>query len=551
VFPFLRSALRTRLKWALLVPVWGLALSAQAQLNASGGRLSPSAARMMQDSSSTWDWRIPAPSRSECRAGEGKIHEVGPGKPLPTPGLVPWQTLGPCDQVLIYPRPIPYSDVIFIGARGEKDRVITIRGVPGPNGERPIFDGRGALIPSYTGLMPIYNGMGMVVIGRPLSAPYGYKPAHIHIDGLSFRNVRPPATLIGADGSKSTWSKFVSAVYVNPAENLSITRCEFFDNSQGLFVNSLNDEAGQSRNLLVSGNHFRGNGVVGDASLHNAYTETIGAIYEYNYFGPPVAGTAGDNIKERSAGVVFRYNYIEGGVHSISLRDPQSNGAFEAAARDTQGELLTQNAFVYGNLFMMRAGDEQEWGMLIGHGDGLAYGDGKQWRQGKLQFYGNTVIAQYNWKRYKHEMAVLFQLINERSPVTVQAVNNVFYTLARSKGQQPVPFVLFLYQGKADFAGNWTNKFLPTPPGAKRSGGLFVGDIFNSEGLGGLRESAAPATLFVDPALDDWRPGPGWPRSVLTAPWPAEAVQRGLVPNDEPVRKPFEKAPPALASGRR
>src|SRR5690606_25754980 len=114
---------------------------------------------------------------------------------------------------------------------------------------------------------------------------------------------------------------------------------------------SVNGEAGQSRWLQISRNYFHGNGVSGDASMHNAYTEAIGTVYEYNYFGQPVNGTAGDNIKDRSAGIVVRYNYLEGGTYAISLRDPESNGAHEHAAVDSLGDKLTKHAFVYGNLF--------------------------------------------------------------------------------------------------------------------------------------------------------------------------------------------------------
>lgn len=514
-----------------------LTLLASATSPVQAQALNPAAARALK--SSAWDWTIPAPSRSGCRPDEGRVYEVGPGRALATPGQVPWPQLGGCDQVLIHPGPAPYHDIIYLGNRGDQDRVLTIRGVPGPKGELPVFDGNGALQPSYTGLIAPLTNAGMVVIGRPANAPYGYKPGHLHIANISFRNVRPPAQMVAGDGTRKPWSRFVAAIYANPVENLTITGCEFFDSSMGLFVNSLNDDAGQSRNLLISGNHFRGNGVAGDASMHNAYTEAIGTIYEFNVFGPPVAGTAGDNVKERSAGIVFRYNYLEGGVHGLSLRDPQSNGAYEAAAEDTQGDLLTQNAFVYSNLFVMRARDAQESPtMLIAHGDGVAYGDGKQWRFGKLHFYDNIVVAQYDFLRYHQERATLFQLINERSPATVQAVNNLFYTAPRTKGQQGVPFTLFLWQGKAAFAGNWINRFQNGIPGATRSGGLFSGELFDGQGLGGLKESPPPAQLF-DPATSDWRPGPGWPRSTMNAPWAAEAVARGLTPAYEPVRAPF------------
>ena len=357
----------------------------------------------------------------------------------------------PCDQVLIDYRSTPYTDIIFIGSRGEKNKYITIKGLPGPNGERPVFDANGAASSTTLGMGAIYDGAGMIVIGKPSNNAvptrvYGYKPGYLHITGLSVKNARNSYKYTNQSKVTANWPAFTAAIYVNPAENLAITNCELANSGLGLFVNSLSDEAGQSRRLLVSGNYFHGNGVVGQAGMHNSYTEAIGTIYEYNYFGQPISGTGGDNVKERSAGIVFRYNYLEGGTYGLSLRDPQSNGPFEAAAKDTLGDLLTKHVFVYSNIFRLRGTSY----IAVGHGDG-SFGDGKEYRHGNLFFYSNKVVSEFDYQMYNRDTVPLFQFLNTRSPATAVATNNLFYAKSATAGATPAPFGVFFWQGKANF----------------------------------------------------------------------------------------------------
>jgi hypothetical protein len=490
-----------------------------------------------------WDYANEPPSRSGCGPAEGVTFEVGVGKRHLNPRDVPWQNLAPCDQVLIHYRAEPYSDIIMIGARGAPKKWITVRGVPGPNGQRPVFDGNNAVSPTDKGINRFVDGGGMFIIAKPTGASFGfpatYKPGYLHITGFKIQNVRPPARFTPASGGEQrAWNRFVAGIYAVPVENLAVTDNEFTGNSIGLFVNSTNDEFAQSSNLTIARNYFHGNGIVNDAGLHNAYTEAVGTIYEYNYFGPPISGTAGDNIKERSAGLVMRYNYIEDGVNLIAMRDPESNWRYEAAQVDNFGERLVTKAFVYSNILVARSPTVYgESSIVVGYGDGVAYGTGAQVREGELYFYANKVVSWNNYRQYYTESVPLFAMLNVRAPTTIVARNNLFFAQPRTAGATAAPFSIFYYQGIADFQSNWINRFQLTNA-SSGGGGLSVGTRFAGAGLGKLAQSTANPG-FANLTANDFSSTPGSPFLALNAPLPEAVIKRKLVPAASAVQAPF------------
>ena len=456
---------------------------------------------------------------------------------------MPWQNLVACDQVLINYRVQPYNDILMIGARGESNKWIVIRGVPGPGGERPVFDGTNAISPSDKGINTYIDGGGMILVAKPTGGsfnyPAAYKPGYLHITGFKIQNVRPPAKFTPASGgAPRAWDRFVAGIYAIPVENLAVTDNEFTGNSIGLFVNSVNEEYAQSRNVTVARNYFHGNGIVNDAGLHNAYTEAVGTIYEYNYFGPPVVGTAGDNIKERSAGLVMRYNYIEDGVNLIAMRDPESNWEYEAAQLDSFGERLVTKSFVYSNILVAKSPTVYgEASIIIGYGDGVEYGTKEQVREGHLYFYSNKVLSWNDYKQYATESVPLFAMLNVRAPTTIAALNNQYYTQPKTSAGSAAPFSIFYYQGVADFQSNWINKFQLTQE-SSGGGGLAVGNRFAGGGLGGLAQSNGDPG-FVNLAAGDYTSTPSSPFLTLAAALPDAVVKRGLSPTANPVQVPF------------
>lgn len=488
-----------------------------------------------------WDYQPAYPDRSGVTAST--TYEVGPGRPYATPGAVPWRDLQPGDEVLIHHRSEPYTDALHLMARGEPTRWITVRGVKGPNGERPVLDGRGARMPVGS-LYADADGAGMVIVTRPEGAHNLYKPGYLHITGLAVRNVRPAAHVTAGavlaqftdrSGATRPWADFVAGIYVRGATHLAITDCELADNGLGLFINSNSYEYFQTHRVLIADNHFHGNGIIDDGnpwqtfSQHNAYVEAIGTVYEHNWFAPPLAGCAGDNIKDRSAGLVLRCNHIQGGADLIALRDPESGFDVEAAAVDAWGAPLAADSYVYANNLVT----EDYLQSAIGIGDG--YGP-RMLRTGRLYFYANRAVARVDldpagfWSQnvfYPERGVLLFDPWDQA--VTVVARNNLLYAVNRTPGAAAAPWALFNSAGNADFAGTWANRYIPT-----LVQGAVAGD------LGGLA-AASGDPGFIDP-VSDLRLRDDAPFRRLDAALPAAVLLRGLTPTADPVVAPFVRA---------
>lgn len=500
-----------------------------------------------------WDYQAVYPSRTACAAGEGKTFDVGDGKTYATPAAVPWLTLLPCDIVNIHYRATPYNNIIYLASRGRNNKWITIQGVAGPNGELPILDGTNAVMPKNTGGIADLDASGMIIVSTPSSSTVNrssnYKPGYLHITGLKIRNARPPQKVTNMAGSTGSWGEFSAGVYIRGAEKVAITKCDIGDNGLGVFANSTGGEWLQTRNLLIARNHFHGNGNVGSFSEHNSYTEGIGTIYEYNYFAPPVNGSNGDNIKERSAGVIFRYNYIEGGADLIAMRDPESNVDHESVQVDTHGEKLVANAFVYSNILVTR----QYVQGIIGHGDG-GMGTNKQPREGNLFFYNNRVASFVNnesfWRNnnfFEKQPVALFDLLNTRSQTTVVARNNLLYAAPATAGATAAPIGLFYYQGRADFQANWTNNFALTvdpyggtnlATGTKWNGiNTLTNTLIDGNAANGLtKNTSSPG--FVDMAKGNFLTTSSSPYALLAGNLPTGITKRNLMPAAEPVTAP-------------
>ncbi|MES2179017.1 MAG: right-handed parallel beta-helix repeat-containing protein [Gemmatimonadota bacterium] len=454
-----------------------------------------------------WDY-VPTPVDQAACGATGKTYDVGPGKTYATPAGVPWQSLLPCDNVRIFYQATPYRDVIFLSNRGAAHKYIRIVGMPGPNGELPILDGNGATIKAGTPFInQVFDGLGMIVVSPPVGYTYGYKPGYLEIANLEIRNSSKIYNHTKLSGQSVAWDDFASGIYIERAENVAIRNCHIHDNGIGIFQNSKYDEAGQSRYLLVEGNSVHDNGVVGDAHEHNAYTEGIGTVYQFNHFGQIASGSYGDNIKDRSAGITFRYNWIAGGVYEIALQDPQSNANWERQAKDAWGNLLVNAAYIYGNVLVMR--DRPDFPIswtksLVAFGDGpYSYGNV---RGGTVYFYQNTVISQFDWTPWQYSSAVLFSVLNSGTHPVVQARNNAFWATSLTPGKKATPFALFYNYGYADFSANWMSAgWLPIEPG-NHSGNsvLNVGPAFDGTGVSSMFSNAANTPGFVNAGQNDF-----------------------------------------------
>ena len=73
------------------------------------------------------------------------IFNLGPSHPFATPSNVAWESLAASDAVRVHWKADAYRDKWVICRQGLGPQPITVNGVPGPNGERPVTDGNGAM----------------------------------------------------------------------------------------------------------------------------------------------------------------------------------------------------------------------------------------------------------------------------------------------------------------------------------------------------------------------------------------------------------------------
>ena len=324
------------------------------------------------------DWRRIFVLLLACGAGaSAAVYEVGDGKPLTAIGQVPWATLQPGDNVLIHWRSTPYKEKWVIARQGTAAQPITVRGVPGPNGELPVIDGDGAV--TAPGLNYWSEVRGVVKVGGS-NAPADVMPRHIVIESLEIVNAHQPFTFTDDNGNTQSYTKNASGIYLEKGENITIRNCIFRNNGNGLFVAS--SDAAVSRDILIQGNYLYDNGNVGSIFEHNSYTAGVGMVFENNRYGPLLAGAGGNNLKDRSAGTVVRYNWIEGGNRQLDLVDAEDSSLIQADPR-------YRETHVYGNVLIEPAGEGNRQILHYGGDSGAT----AAYRKGTLYFYNNTVVS--------------------------------------------------------------------------------------------------------------------------------------------------------------
>ncbi len=334
------------------------------------------------------------------------VYEVKPNTALDTIAEVPWATLQPGDTVLIYWKATPYKEKWVICRQGTATAPITVRGVANQNGELPVIDGNGATTPANLNFPG--DSRSVIKIGYA-NIPADTLPKFITIENLDIRGAHPNYSFTDETGASGTYSSAASSIYVEKGENITVRNCILHDNANGFFVASSDDLA--SRDILVEGNYIYDNGIVGSAFQHNNYTAAINITFQYNRFGAPKTGALGNNLKDRSAGLIVRYNWIESGNRQLDLVDGEDSALIRNDAN-------YRTTFVYGNVLIEPdgAGNSQ-----ITHYGGDS-GATANYRKGTLYFYNNTVVST------RAGNTTLFKL--DTNEETCDARNNIFYNTA-------------------------------------------------------------------------------------------------------------------------
>jgi PKD repeat protein len=395
---------------------------------------------------------------------QGAIYEVGPGKPYASIGAAPLSSLQPGDTVLIYYRSTPYKEKFVICRQGTAAAPITISGVPGPAGELPVIEGIGAV--TAPGQNYWSENRGIVKIGGA-NIPADTMPRFIVIENLEIRGARSTHTFTDDGGATVAYAANASTIYIEKCEDCTIRNNILHDAGNIFFVASSN--AAASRNIVVEKNRIYDGGNVGSIYEHNIYTAAIGIRFEGNWLGPLLAGAGGNNLKDRSAGTVIRYNWIESGNRQLDLVDGEDSSLIrsDAAYRSTH---------VYGNILIEPDGAGNRQILHYGGDSGTT----ANYRKGTLYFYNNTIVSK------RTDRTTLFRASTNEE--TVDARNNIFYATAAG-----TTVSLADDSGVFFLSRNWIK------PGWVNSFGTFSGTVNND---GTMVTGSAPG--FVDELGQDY-----------------------------------------------
>jgi hypothetical protein len=328
-------------------------------------------------------------------------YEVGPEKAFVNIGDVPWEIIQAGDLVLIYWRPQPYKEKWVIAVQGTEQQPFTVRGVANGSGQLPSIDGNGATTRSS---INFWNEDRAVIKIGGANRPAVEVPTWIVLENLDIRSARTPYQFTGRNGV-TAYSANAASIYVENGQNVIIRNCIVHDSGNGLFI------AAASRNLLIERCDIYDNGIENSIYQHNTYTAAIGMVYQFNHFGPLRANCLGNNLKDRSAGLVVRYNWIESGNRQLDLVDAEDS-------LDLVNDPSYRKTLVYGNILIEPdgAGNSQ-----IVHYGGDS-GDESIYRKGTLYFYNNTMVST------RAGNTTLFRL--STNDETCDCRNNIVWTTA-------------------------------------------------------------------------------------------------------------------------
>ena len=141
-------------------------------------------------------------------------------------------------------------------------------------------------------------------------------PTNIVIENLEIRSARPPYTFSNSKGETETYDQSASSVRFLVSDGAVLRNCVIRDSSMGIISSGRT-----TRNLTIEGCLFVDNGLEGQVWVHQSYLSSDGIVYQYNHYAPLRTGCTGSNLKDRSAGNVVRYNWIEGGNKQMDFPD--------------------------------------------------------------------------------------------------------------------------------------------------------------------------------------------------------------------------------------
>jgi hypothetical protein len=299
------------------------------------------------------------------------VYDVGEGETYAEPGEVPWESLTGGTLVRIHARVEPYRSKWVVNTAATQSAPLVILGV---GDVRPVISGEGAI--TRTELDYWNEDRSIVKIGGS-SLPSGdVTPAWVVVQWLDIQNAKADDTFTDDNGEAGRYSSNAGCIDMEAGDHVTIVGNALHDCGNGLFASSATTD------LHVVANHIWDNGNYMSAYEHNSYTEALGITFEFNHYGNLCDDCNGNNLKDRSAGTVIRYNWIEGGNRQLDLVD--------AGGEATRDDPSYAEALVYGNVLVEHDDDGNSQIVHFG-GDGS---DTDRYRPGPLQFYHNTIVSE-------------------------------------------------------------------------------------------------------------------------------------------------------------
>jgi hypothetical protein len=325
-----------------------------------------------------------------------QVLDVGPGHEFETPSDIEWENIYADTLIRIHWREEPYRDKWVINRSGGGSTPIVVLGVLGDNNEFPEISGDGAVTRPELDFWNEDRAIIKIGGGNPEN-----DPGNIWIECLSIGHAKPGYSFTNAAGEQQEYASNAAAIYAEIGHDLHIRNCELYDAGNGLFT------AWQTQNVLVAGNYIHDNGILDSIYEHNSYTESRGITFEFNHYGPLCPGCLGNNLKDRSAGLVVRYNLIEDGNRQLDLVDTDHQEVLDDPRYST--------TLVYGNNLI--EGPDQGNGQIIHYGGDS--GNESWYRKGVLHLYHNTIVS------LREDNTTLLRLSSESESADVR--NNIVH----------------------------------------------------------------------------------------------------------------------------
>jgi len=364
-------------------------------------------------------------------------YHVGPGQRYTTIGSVPWYNLQAGDTVYIHYKSTPYYEKFLISGRGTAAQWIRVLGVPGPNGELPVISGNNATTstnmhwrwPAASGSNSIQpSGIIQIAYRSDNGSP---KPGYIEIANLQVQDAHSAYRYTAENGTSANYGDFAACIYARSSEHILVHNNVLTNCGLGFFNWTGSSDAELQVDTVLRANYFYNNGISNQYFEHASYTESDGVIIEHNRYGPMRPGALGSQIKDRSAGTIIRYNYVEQPAGWMLDLVEAENSAPTIPSRP-----YYMQTFVYGNVLLNTAPGTTS--ALAVHWNGDHGSGGRADIGGKLFFYNNTFVMVRNqsdiWKFPLFHVHQGGFACPASVPGVIDARNNIWVNLPRTPG---------------------------------------------------------------------------------------------------------------------